>query len=73
MKKDRKRYLRETKREIKRRGNHQRRQFFKEQLRINPDEAHLTDWVFEGKTKSESLNGSDLLGQTNLINNEEKS
>jgi hypothetical protein len=63
MGKDRKRQYRELKREVKKRGNRQRRHFFKDQLRDNPEEAHLMDWNFEGKTRSESLNGMDTANQ----------
>lgn len=59
MGRDRKRQYRELKREVKKRGNRQRRHFFKDQLRDNPEEAHLLDWNFEGKTCSEALNGMD--------------
>lgn len=59
MGKDRKRQYRELKREIKKRGNRQRRHFFKDQLRDNVEDAHLVDWTFEGKTCSKSLNGMD--------------
>lgn len=55
-----KRRQRELKRIIKRQGNKKRRQQLKKSLRVNPDEAHLEDDLFDfGWESSEPLNDLD--------------
>ncbi len=55
---DDKRKLRALKRAVKRDGNKHRRHAFKQQLRQNPEEAHLAQEDL-GKGVSRDLNGLD--------------
>jgi hypothetical protein len=55
---DRKRDLRQLKREIKKAGNRKRRQSLKRDLRDNPEEAPHSPIRF-GRNSSSSLNGFD--------------
>lgn len=53
-----KKQLRKLKRDIKKQGGKHRRRKLKEDLRDNPDEAHLSEADF-GRLSSETLNGMD--------------
>lgn len=53
---DNKRELRELKRELKKAGNKNRRNYFKRQLRDNPGEAHWDEYFFEFDSTKE-MNG----------------
>lgn len=55
---DKKRLLRETKRQIKKDGNRSRRRYLKRQLEEDPDHAHLDDYDFKYDS-STWLNGMD--------------
>jgi hypothetical protein len=55
---DDKRLYRKIKRDVKRVGNHRRRQHLKRDLRDNPEEAAFTHFEF-GKSSSASMNGND--------------
>lgn len=55
---DNKRFYRELKRDIKKKGNRKRRNFFKRSLYKNPTESHLDEY-FLGKDSSSWLNGID--------------
>jgi hypothetical protein len=51
-----KRLFRERKRELKRLGNRQRRNYLKTRLRINPSEAQWDEFAF-GDLSTEKMNG----------------
>ena len=56
---DRKRLLRETKRQIKKDGNRSRRRHLKKQLEDDPENAHLLDDYDYKYDSSTYLNGMD--------------
>jgi hypothetical protein len=58
MDQDRKRLLRQLKRDVKRAGNKRRRQHLKRELADNPEEAPHSDFQF-GRDSSAPLNGLD--------------
>jgi hypothetical protein len=58
MDQDRKRLLRQLKRDVKRAGNKRRRQHLKRELADNPEEAPYSDFQF-GRDSSALLNGLD--------------
>ncbi len=53
---DNKRFYRQLKRDIKKDGNHKRRNVLKRALSKHPDEAHWDEYQFD-KDSSEWLNG----------------
>jgi len=55
---DRKKQLRELKRQIKKDGNRSRRRHLDRQLKDNPEEAHWDEYNFKHKS-STKLNGID--------------
>lgn len=67
-----KRELRETKRQIKRRGHKHRRQQLDRVLRENPEEAHLAIPTF-GRYRSADLNGLDYIPRQRRSNRTESS
>ncbi len=56
---DKKRLLREEKRQVKKDGNRSRRRFFQRQLLEDPENAHFDDFEFDEYNSSVRLNGFD--------------